>query len=98
MAEELDAAIWLEVRPDRVLVIDQGTDVILCDRNIGNDLLLRLSPEAVKELRAQLDTKPRGGADKALSQNVRSWFEAEGCFQNETKPFANSNNLASKIY
>lgn len=47
---------WVTVRVERVLYINRGRDVILCDDNFPNgaELVLRLSPEAVQKLRDDL--------------------------------------------
>ena len=47
--------MWLTIKADRVLYVDRGQDVILCDRDIPHELVVRLSPEAMVALLRQVE-------------------------------------------
>ena len=46
--------MWITINAEQVLYVDRGINVILCDRNIPHELVVRLSPEAVAALLAQI--------------------------------------------
>lgn len=47
--------MWLKLTTERVLNVDRGRELILCDRHASREILVRLSPEAIADLRRQLD-------------------------------------------
>jgi len=46
--------MWVTIKAERVLSVARGRDVILCDRQEGLELVVKLSPRAIEELRRQL--------------------------------------------
>lgn len=50
---------WITIECERALVVSRGRDVILCDRLPPNPtLVLKLSDEELKKLRADAPAKP----------------------------------------
>jgi hypothetical protein len=54
---------WIHVHVDRLLSIDRGHDIVLCDRSErligdrGGELLIGLSPESLEHVRRELDSR-----------------------------------------
>jgi len=46
--------MWVTIAADQVLYVDRGRDVVACDRGMGRELIIKLSPTAVAQLRAAL--------------------------------------------
>lgn len=49
---------WVTIDADRVLYVDRGVDVILCDRDIPHELVVKLTDEQAAKLAAQLVSNP----------------------------------------
>ena len=46
--------MWVTIAADQVLCVDRGRDVIACDRQMGHEIIVKLSPAAIAVLRATL--------------------------------------------
>lgn len=46
--------MWVTIAADQVLYVDRGRTVVLCDRQLGREIVVRLSAEAIAQLRKQL--------------------------------------------
>ncbi len=46
--------MWVTISADQVLYVDRGRDVILCDRKLSNEIVVKLSPAALDALLRQV--------------------------------------------
>ena len=71
-----DKTTWVTIAAERVLYVDRGREVILCDRQATPEIVVQLSSEALASLRKQINGQ---GPSQPIGANPTEHEEAPTC-------------------